>query len=213
MERRYLERNERRLELTKTISLRQLFERGVFGPETQWPDVIAALIAGKVDFELPQRLFDEDYPGHYCRTVVTASLSVPVVLGPYDDLKATLTQLRSVTALEPNPDSLPYLYREEGHELPPPDVVLNLRNNQQIAISTGVDDAGMHQMSMSDDGRYFAFEGTGADSTWRLEFPRSNTQEQQKIINSMTDVIIHLRYTAKVGGPAYKAAVLEKLEG
>ncbi|MEX3773521.1 neuraminidase-like domain-containing protein [Pseudomonas sp. MYb118] len=213
MERIHLERNERRLELTKTISLRRLFERGVFGPETEWPDVIAALIAGKVDFEIPQRLLDEDYPGHYCRQVVMASLSVPAVLGAYVDLKSTLTQLRSVTALEPNPDSLPYLYREEGHELPPPDVVLNLRNNQQIAISSGVDDAGMHQMSMSDDGRYFAFEGTGAVSTWRLEFPRSNTEEQQKIINSMTDVIMHLRYTAKSGGPAYKAAVLEKLEG
>lgn len=213
MERIHLERNERRLELTKTISLRQLFERGVFGPEIEWPDVIAALLAGKVDFEIPQRLLDEDYPGHYCRQVVMASLSVPAVLGAYVDLKAMLTQLRSVTALEPNPDSLPYLYREEGHELPPPDVVLNLRNNQQIAISSGVDDAGMHQMSMSDDGRYFPFEGTGAVSTWRLEFPRSNTEEQQKIINSMTDVIMHLRYTAKAGGPAYKAAVLEKLEG
>ena len=211
MERVYLERNERRLELTKTISVRQLFERGVFGPPTQWEDVIAALLAGKIDFELPQRLFDENYPGHYCRQLVMLSLSVPAVLGPYQDFCMTLAQLGSTTALQANIDSLPYLYGE-GEGMPPDDVVLNLRNNQQIAISSGVDDSGMHQMVFGDDGRYLHFEGTGVVSRWRLAFPRPTSPEQKACIESLTDIILHLRYNAKVGGPAYTAAVQEKLE-
>jgi hypothetical protein len=42
------------------------------------------------------------------------------------------------------------------------------------------------------------FEYTGAVSKWKLSFP--NHHSQRAMLESLTDVIVHLRYTARVGG-------------
>jgi hypothetical protein len=210
MERMFLERNERRLELTKTISLRQLFEQGKYTLVKSWDDVIKDLNDGKLDFEFTQRMFDSDYPGHYCRQITTVSVSLPAVLGPYQDVRATLTQISSATVLKANIDSLGYFYDPEENQMPPLDILLNPRSHQQVGISHGVDDSGIPQMSFGDE-RYLPFEGTGCVSQWRLAFPRSKSVDQAKLINSLTDIIVHVRYLAKAGGTAYTEAVLDKL--
>lgn len=46
-----------------------------------------------------------------------------------------------------------------------------------------------------DDERYLPFEGTGAISRWTLSF--SNPAAQRDMIDSITDIIVHMRYTAK----------------
>ncbi|UWF52169.1 neuraminidase-like domain-containing protein [Pseudomonas sp. N3-W] len=209
LERDFLNRNERRLELTKTISLRQLFEQGQFTAAKTWKEVLAELTKGKLDFELSQRLFDSDYPGHYCRQITTVALSLPLVLGPYQDARATLTQTGSTTVLKANVDSLEYLYGD-GSQIPPPDILLNLRSQQQVGISHGLDDAGLHQLMFGDE-RYLPFEGTGAVSRWQLHFPRHKSPQQEKQIKSLTDIVVHVRYLAKAGGTAYTDAVLDKL--
>ncbi len=208
LERMFLERNERRLELTKTISLRQLFEKGT--PTKNWESVITDLKKGKLDFEFSQQLFDSDYPGHYCRQITTVALSLPVVLGPYQDVRAILTQTGSTTVYKADVDSLEYLYGDKG-QMPPAGILLNLRSNQQVGISHGLDDSGVFQLIFGDE-RYLPFEGTGAVSRWRLELPRSTTSEQEKLIDSLTDIIVQVRYLAKVGGTAYTEAVLDKLD-
>ncbi len=209
LERDFLNRNERRLELTKTISLRDLFEKGQFTPVKTWDQVLADLVKGKLDFELSQKLFDSDYPGHYCRQITTVALSLPVVLGPYQDVRATLTQTGSTTVVKANVSSLDYLYGD-GNQMPPADILLNLRSHQQVGISSGLDDAGLHQLMFGDE-RYLPFEGTGAVSRWQLHFPRSASAQQVDLINSLTDIIVHVRYLAKAGGTAYTEAVLDKL--
>ncbi|TVT79432.1 neuraminidase-like domain-containing protein [Pseudomonas sp. H3(2019)] len=210
LERLFLERNERRLELTKTISLRNLFEQGQYTPEKTWGSVISDLEKGKLDFEFSQKLFDSDYPGHYCRQITTVALSLPVVLGPYQDVRATLIQTGSTTVLKANVDSLEYLYGERN-QMPPPDILLNLRSHQEVGISHGQDDAGLHQLTFGDE-RYLPFEGTGAVSSWRLHLPRSNkSDEQVKLIKGLTDIIVQVRYLAKSGGTTYTEAVLDKL--
>lgn len=209
LERMYLERNERRLELTKTISLRQLFEQGTFSVEKDWKTVIGELRGGKLDFEFSQRLFDSDYPGHYCRQITTVTLSLPVVLGPYQDVRAILTQTGSTTVHKADVDSLEYLYGD-GSEMPPPGVLLNPRSHQQVGISHGLDDSGLFQLMFGDE-RYLPFEGTGAVSRWRLELPRPKSDDQKRLIGSLTDIIVQVRYLAKVGGSAYTEAVLDKL--
>jgi hypothetical protein len=73
----------------------------------------------------------------------------------------------------------------------------NLRASQQIAVSTGVDDDGLFVFNF-DDERYLPFEGTGVISRWTLEFP--NREGQLKMIESITDIIVHVRYTARSGG-------------
>ncbi|PTR29404.1 neuraminidase-like domain-containing protein [Pseudomonas sp. GV085] len=209
LERMYLERNERRLELTKTISLRDLFEKAEFISGKDWAAVIAELKNGKLEFNFSQRLFDSDYPGHYCRQITSVSLSLPAVLGPYQDVHAILTQTGSTTVHKADIDSLDWLYGD-GEEMPPPGIFLNPRPNQQQGISHGLDDYGLFQLSFGDE-RYLPFEGTGAVSHWHFELPRPKSPDQIKLIDSLTDIIVHVRYLAKVGGSAYTKAVLDKL--
>ncbi|MCP1417386.1 hypothetical protein J3D47_001629 [Pseudomonas laurylsulfativorans] len=209
LERDFLNRNERRLELTKTISLRDLFEKGQFTPVKTWAQVLEDLRKGKLDFELSQKLFDSDYPGHYCRQIISVALSLPVVLGPYQDVRATLMQTGSTTVVKASVSSLDYLYGD-GNQMPPFDILLNLRSHQQVGISSGLDDAGLHQLMFGDE-RYLPFEGTGAVSRWQLHFPRPGSAQQLDLINSLMDIIVHVRYLAKAGGRAYTEAVLDKL--
>lgn len=211
LERMYLERNERWLELTKTISLRKLFDKGIFISHKSWEDVINDLSAGQLDFGFSQKLFDSDYPGHYCRQITSITLSLPGVLGPYQDVRAILTQTGSTTVLKADVDSLDYLYGDGNQmQMPPPGVLLNPRINQQVGISHGLDDCGLFQLMFGDE-RYLPFEKTGAVSRWRLKFPRSETEEQNQLIASLTDIWVQVRYQAKVGGSAYTEAVLDRL--
>jgi hypothetical protein len=208
LEKEFLNRNERRLELIKTISLRQLFEVGKFISKKSWAEVLKDLTdTGKLDFELSQQLFDHDYPGHYCRQIVSVSVSLPAVLGPYEDICATLTQTSSTTLLKPDMESLEFQYGDKS-EIPPKYILLNPRTQQQTSINNGVDDAGMHQLMFGDE-RYLPYEGTGLISRWQLHLPLHESPRQVSLINSLTDIIFHVRYLAKPGGTAYTNSVLD----
>ena len=212
MESAFLHRHERRLEMTKTISLRQLFDAKAAeeGSEDNWEKVLKKFgDDGVVDFEFTQKMFDLDYPGHYCRQIMTVEVTFPAVLGPYQDTRAILTQLSSTTAVKPVESSLDYLYAPDAARTPL-DIKLNLRNSQQIAVSSGVDDLGGN---MQQDERYLPYEGTGAVSKWKLELPMGKDHTQQALTSSLTDIIIRVRYLALAGNTAYTQAVIEKLKG
>jgi hypothetical protein len=59
------------------------------------------------------------------------------------------------------------------------------------------------------DERYLPFEGAGAVSTWRLELP---TTFKSFDYSTISDVILHLRYTAKEGGQSLRAAAVSGLQ-
>jgi hypothetical protein len=213
MESAFLHRHERRLELIKTISLREVFDTR--HKEDQSHDDWATTLTkfkndGVLEFEFTQRMFDSDYPGHYCRQITTVDVSLPVVLGPYQDTRVIFTQLSSTTAVKPVVTSLDYLYEPDAARTPS-DIKLNLRNSQQIAISSAIDDHGLHMLQFGDE-RYLPFEGTGAISKWRLELPMGKEHVQQALTQSLTDVIIRVRYLAFAGNTAYTNAVIEKLK-
>jgi hypothetical protein len=183
----YLKRNERLLEIVKTVSVRQLpaSSEEYESINTGWEDVVTRLNEeGCVDFEITQAMLDDDYPNQYLRRIKRISVSLPVTVGPYQDIRSILTQTYSAVHLTAGADVSP---RE------------NLRASQQIAVSTGVDDDGLFVFNF-DDERYLPFEGTGAISRWKLEFP--NPDAQREMIESITDIIVHIRYTAKSGSPA-----------
>ena len=46
-------------------------------------------------------------------------------------------------------------------------------------------------------GRYLPFEGAGADATWTLELP---TDFKSFDYSMISDVMLHMRYTARVSG-------------
>ena len=69
-----------------------------------------------------------------------------------------------------------------------------------IAISTGQNDSGVFELNFKDE-RYIPFEGAGAISKWRIELPRDFRQFDY---DTISDVILHLRYTAMEGGDKLK---------
>ena len=44
---------------------------------------------------LPEEVFDMDYPGHYLRRLKTVGLTIPCVAGPYTTVSCTLTLTRN----------------------------------------------------------------------------------------------------------------------
>lgn len=209
MEAAFLTRHERRLELTKTVSLRSLL--GVT-TDAEWTTLIEGIkSSGNLEFNLKASTFDKDYPGHYLRQLVSVSVSIPGLLGPYQDFKATLTQQTSSTLMKADPVGAKFLYKTSG-DLPDEEggestnITFNPRAYQQIGISQGVDDRGLFSMDFFDE-RYYPFEGTGAISSWVLNFPRHGAKHQRQMLDSLNDIIVHVRYLAVDGGKAFQPEV------
>ena len=180
----YMQRNQRELEISKTLSLRLLHGKDrVPTLNKDWASLKHEMIVnGTVDFELSKALFDDDYPGHYLRRIKSVSVSLPATLGPYEDICATLTQTWNRTHLSAKDD----------------DMLDNMRVREQVALSTGLNDSGLFTLNFDNDERYLPFEYTGAVSKWRLAFP--NPAAQSSMLNSLSDIIVHVRYTARSAG-------------
>lgn len=186
----YLQHTPRELEISKTVSLRhRLIEclvttdkrpPEITAPAKTWAEHKAQLVSsGTISFALTQALLDEDYPGHTLRRIKHVSVSLPALLGPYEDIKATLTQTRNEI------------------QMPDGTTRTDFRAHQQIALSRGLDDDGLFTLNFDNDPRYLPFEYTGAVSCWRLNF--TNALQQKALLESITDIIVHVRYTARPG--------------
>ncbi|WP_312229171.1 neuraminidase-like domain-containing protein [Pseudescherichia sp.] len=198
MESAWLSRNERRLELTKTVSLKQLDS-----------EAFAGLVEnGITQFSLSESLFDNDYPGYYLRQIKFVTVSLPALVGPYQDVKMTLTQSGSRTLLKADIDGVNYL--NDSSTGSASNIITNLRASQQIAVSQGINDSGMFVLNFGDE-RYLPFEGTGAISDWQLKFPNYTSAQQQAVLQSLNDVIIQVHYTALYGGSTFEQAVTNTL--
>lgn len=189
MEAAYLDQDRREYELTKHISLAML-------------DPMALLTlreTGECFVELPETLFDLDYPGHFRRRIKTVGLTIPCVVGPYSTINCTLTMLSNSVRMAATP-SAPYA-RTDGND---PRFVDNLAAIQSIATSGAQNDSGLFELNFRDD-RYLPFEGAGAVSRWRIQLPLETNRFDR---NTISDVILHLRYTASEGGQGLRTAAL-----
>ena len=196
MQSAWLSRNVRRLELTKTIALKQLIN-----DDTTWGNFISS---GNVDFTLDEALFDADYPGHYLRQLSLVTVTLPTLLGPYQDVRVTLTQTSSSVLLKADIEGVKYL--RDATTGNANNLTVNPRANQQVAISSGLNDSGLFSLSFGDE-RYLPFEGTGAVSKWHLSFPNPTSDEQTALRASLNDVILQVHYTALYGGASFESAV------
>ena len=192
MEKAYLDRNSRDLEISKNISLLEL-------------DPVAFLRLkqeGACEFSLHEALFDYDFPGHYGRQIKTISLSFDIGTG--QTVMATLTQLSHRTVLDPDPKAVKYLLDPNGAQ--PAGIRSDWRPSQQVALSHHEEfeqNNGLFELRFDSD-RYLPFEGTGAVSTWRLEL---NGKKGSYNVNDLLEVTIKLKYTAKQGGQAFADTV------
>src|SRR6185369_15897840 len=188
MEVAYLEQNKREHELTKHISLNLLHPQAL----------VALRETNSCFFELPEAIFDIDHPGHYLRRIRSVSLSLPCVAGPYTSVSAHLTLLsnrvRRDSQVQPQ-------YAWQGIE--DPRFAHDVGGIQSIVTSTGQDDSGVFELDFRDD-RYLPFEGAGVISSWRLELPANFRQFDY---DTISDAVLHIRYTARDGGEPLKNAV------
>jgi hypothetical protein len=199
MEVAYLDQNRREYELTKHISLVQLDPAAL----------IELRATGSCHIDIPETLFDLDYPGHYRRRIKSVSVSIPCVVGPYTTVSATLSLIsnryRAKTALRTAATD----YDQYHEQLNGDDrFVYNLGAISSIATSSGVSDSGTFDLNLNDD-RYLPFEGAGAISHWLLELPK---EYRQFDYDSISDVVLHLHYTARDGGSTLKKTVVGALQ-
>ncbi|HUZ84503.1 MAG TPA: hypothetical protein VMU66_07405, partial [Gaiellales bacterium] len=76
-----------------------------------------------------------------------------------------------------------------------------------IVTSGGVNDSGMFEPNARDE-RFWPFEGAGAISTWRLSLP---AELRAFDYGTISDVIMHVRYTARDAGDPLAAAATKEL--
>ncbi|HTR29717.1 MAG TPA: neuraminidase-like domain-containing protein [Puia sp.] len=202
METDYYANNIREYELTRQISLAQLD-----------PAALLQLKANGTCFiNIPEELFDLDYPGHYFRRVKHVAVTIPGVVGPYTPVCLKMTLMNNSVRMVANPTETPNSYprHTDSNGAPTNDsrFLDNYAAIQYIATSNGVNDSGLFEMNLHDD-RYLPFERAGAISTWQLEFPSAYPQFD---LSTITDLIIHLSYTSRDGGPAFQAAATASVQ-
>jgi hypothetical protein len=192
METSYLDKNKREYELTKHISLNML----------DTLSLIKLRATGVCDFDIPEVLYDMDHAGHYFRRIKSVSISLPCIAGPYTSISAKLSLVNN--KYRKNTDA-----GEEYGEVLGSDLrfVYNIGAIQSIAASSAQNDSGVFELNFKDE-RYLPFEGTGAISSWRLELP---TAIKQYDYNTIADVVMHIKYTAREGGSSIKTAANKSL--
>ncbi|MFN0088301.1 MAG: neuraminidase-like domain-containing protein [Blastocatellia bacterium] len=193
MEAAHLDQNRREYEITRHLSLAMLDPLAL----------IRLRETGQCFVDLPETLFDMDYPGHYLRRIKTVSLTIPCVTGPYTSINCTLTLLANSVRRAANPSS-PYPRIVEGDD---PRFADSVGAIQSIATSSAQNDSGMFELNFRDE-RYLPFEGAGAISRWRVELPLETNRFDR---GTISDVVIHLRYTAREGGGGLRTAALDSL--
>ena len=142
LEKAYLERNVRSLELTKSISLAAL------APE----ELMRLISTGSCSVLIPDKVFNMDYPNHYLRRIKNVSISIPCIAGPYTSINCSLTLKQATFYLK---DGTP---RTFGGMAP------------TIATSSAQNDSGLFEVNFNDE-RYLPFEGMGVESEWVVSLP------------------------------------------
>lgn len=197
MEMAYHDLNRREYELTKHVSLLQAD-----------PLALVRLRAtGRCTVRLSEELFDMDGPGHYFRRIKSVAVSIPCVTGPFAGVNCTLTLLKGSIRRTPVVDA--GYARADAEDGRFDDYFGSL---QSVVTSTGQNDSGLFETNLHDE-RYLPFENSGVISEWRLELPAdpSKNDPRQFDYQTISDVILHLRYTARQGGSSLRKAALENL--
>ncbi|MCS6733749.1 hypothetical protein NOM07_15365, partial [Proteus terrae] len=189
MENSYLEKDKRVLEITKIVSLEDVYQglgTNKFGFE-QVADVInksktqlgtaengITLKNGQLQasIKLSDLAIDKDYPADLgqLRRVKQISVTLPALTGTYQNIRAVLSYGGS--AVKP-------------------------RGCSAIAISHGMNDSGQFQLNFNDE-RYLPFEGLPVNdsSTLTLSFPDA-TDKQKEMLLTLNDIILHINYTIR----------------
>jgi Tc toxin complex TcA C-terminal TcB-binding domain/Neuraminidase-like domain/Salmonella virulence plasmid 28.1kDa A protein len=195
LEAAYQEKRGHDFEVSKSISLRQINPLALLQLKE----------TGTCEFALPEVLFDMDYPGHYLRRLKSVSLRIPCILGPHTSLNCTLRLLGHkfrMNSIATNKSD--YLEQTDEHFS-----TVNVPISS-IAVSSLEDENGVFELNFHDE-RYLPFEGAGAISKWRLELPDPKKFKQFDY-DTITDVVMRLRYTSVDGGDKLKGPATDSVQ-
>ena len=203
MEKAYLDANVREYELTKHISLRLHFPLQFLQLKT----------TGACEIEIPEWMFDLDYPGQYMRRIKNVTLTIPVrrrARTPASTAASRCSAVRCASirrcrVLRPHAAASCECENEYETCHCDPRIVRQYGAREAIATSSGQNDSGLFELSFRDE-RYLPFEFLGAVSRWRIELPRENNFFD---MDTLTDVVFSLNYTAREGGDVLSAAANE----
>jgi hypothetical protein len=198
MEMAYHEHSLREYELTKHVSLLQVDPLAL----------IRLRATGRCTVGLPEALFDLDGPGHYFRRIKSIALSMPCITGPYAGVNCKLTLVKSSIRTSPLVSAA---YPRDGLE----DGRFQdyFGSVQSIVASSGQQDSGLFETNLRDE-RYLPFEKAGVISEWQLELPANPSQDDptQFDYDTISDVVLHIRYTAREGGALLRSAALQEIK-
>jgi hypothetical protein len=173
--------NQRKLQLTKTISLSQIapFEFQKFR-ET-----------GVLPIAISRQLFDQDFPGHYLRLIRSVKASVIALIPPTQGIKAMLSN----TGVSRTTIGGPAFQ----------DVVV-CRDPQEVALTSPINATGLFELDAQPE-LLLPFEGLGVDTSWEFQLPRAANFINY---DSIADVLLTIEYTALNDG-IYRDQVIQRL--
>jgi hypothetical protein len=210
-----LEQNRREFELTKHISLLLLDPLAL----------VKLRETGRCFINLPEEIFDLDFPGHYFRRIKSVSVTLPCVVGPYATISCTLRSLKNSIRINTANGDNGYPRNTDDNGLPADDSRF-IENNipvKAIAASSGQNDSGVFELGFRDE-RFLPFEGGGVISDWSLELfndLQSNNPDpgnpdfgkplRQFDYGTISDAILHVKYTAREDAGAFKNGAVAHL--
>lgn len=186
MENDYLKWESRALEVTRTVCLSEVYA-AQFTLSTKVVELVnkAEGTAGNGDntlkfndnqlqatLKLSDLKMNDDYPANLgqVRRIKQISVTLPALVGPYQDVRAVLSYEGSLT-------------------LP--------RGCRSLAVSHGMNDNGQFQLDFN-DGKFLPFESIPVNDSgvFTLSFPQA-TDKQKALLLSLSDIILHIRYTIR----------------
>lgn len=191
MENIWLTEDQRALEVERTISLAEIYQKSAnFNLSEKVADYASGTVEDEVtdgngvsikddilsaSIKIADLALVGDYPTHMQlgekRRIKQISVTLPALLGPYQDVQATLSYDGNSSGLA--------------------------NGCTAMAISRGMNDSGQFQLDFN-DGKYLPFEGIDISDQGALvlRFPNATTR-QQGLLQSLSDIILHIRYTIR----------------
>ncbi len=133
-------------------------------------------------------------------------LTVACLVGPSTSLNCTLRLLEHKFRMNPQANGkadYPERLGENDERFSTMNVPIT-----SIAVSTGQNDDGLFELDFRGD-RYMPFEGAGTISRWSIDLP---AKFREFDYDSITDVVMQLRYTSLDGGDKLRIAAEGALE-
>jgi hypothetical protein len=174
--------DRRRLNLSQTFSLAQSMP----------VEFLTFRETGVLGFATPMRMFDADFPGHYLRLIRQVRLSMVALVPPSRGIRATLSS---------NGISRVTVPQATGFA----DLVLR-HEPATVALTSPVNATGTFDLDTQAE-MLLPFEGSGVDTTWRLELPPAANPFD---FGSIADVLLTVEYTA-LSDVGYRIQVVDRL--